>query len=138
MPKQAGDFFKGLVDDTYLHKLPEKESFTQLIDCYRMRVEDDYKFAGDTRGLYNGDDPLEDFQEFLDLAEKRKGLLPKWWSGEKRMECERLAVDDTQWSNLGAAVEKSDVIKHYGDSVMPMKLRLLAEKIYGKKIDMGY
>ena len=103
-----------------------------------MRVEDDYKFAGDPRGLYNEEDPLEDFQEFLDLAQKRKGLLPKWWSREKRAACERLAVDGTQWACINHAVEKSDVIEHYGDSMMPMKVRILAEKVYGKKIDIGY
>ena len=138
MPKPAGDFFKGLVTDDFLHHLSEKDTFIWLIDCYRMRVEDDYKFAGDLRGLYNNDDPLEDFQEFLDLAQKRNGLLPKWWSDEKRRTCERLAVDTTQWSDLNCAVEKADVIEHYGDNLMPMKLRLLAEKVYGKKIDMGY
>lgn len=138
MPKQAGDFFKGLVSDTYLHTLSEKDAFVQLIDCYRMRVEDDYKFAHENRGIYGGEDPVPDFKAFLDLAEKRKGILPKWWSEEKRRECERLAMDVTQWADINCAVEKHDVIKHYGDSVMPMKLRLLAEKIYGKKIDMGY
>lgn len=138
MPAPARDFFKGVSPDDFLHKLPEKDTFIRLIDCYRMRVEDDYKFAGDARGLYAEDDPLEDFQEFLDLAVKRKGLLPKWWNERKRAACERLAVDATQWAFLGSAVEKSDVIEHYGDSLMPMKLRILAEKIYGKKIDMGY
>lgn len=138
MPKQAGNFFTSLVTDSYLHHFSEKDAYTQLIDCYRMRVEDDYKFAGDTRGLYNEEDPLPDFKHFLDLAEKRKGILPSWWNQEKRNACERLAVDVTQWADINAAVEKHDVIEHYNDSVMPMKLRLLAEKIYGKKIDMGY
>ena len=100
-----------------------------------MRVEDDYKFAGDTRGLYNGDDPLEDFQEFLDMAETRNGILPSWWSEGKRQECEHKAVDTEEWSDLSCAVEKHDIIEHYGDATMPMKLRLLAEKIYGKKIE---
>jgi len=139
MPKQAGDFFKGLVPDNYLHKLSEKDAYNQLIDCYRMRVEDDYKFAGDNRALYAGEPPLPDFKHFLDLAEKgTKGLLPKWWTQDKRRACERLAVDSTQWSDINCAVEKPDIQEHYGDNVMPMKLRLLAEKIYGKKIDMGY
>ena len=100
-----------------------------------MRVEDDYTFAGDTRGLYNEDDPLPDFQEFLDMAEMKNGILPSWWSDGKRRECEERAVDARQWSDLNCAVEKRDIIKHYGDGSMPMKLRLLAEKIYGKKIE---
>ena len=135
MPKTAGDFFKNICQDNYLHQFSEKDAFHQLIDCYRMRVEDDYKFAGDTRGLYNGDDPLPDFQEFLDMAKTRSGILPSWWSDAKRKECEKMAVDEAEWSDLNAAVEKQDVIEHYGDPLMPMKLRLLAEKIYGKKIE---
>lgn len=138
MPKQAGDFFKGLVADDFLHGLSEKNAYAQLIECYRMRVEDDYKFAGDNRGLYGGEDPRPDFRRFLTLAENRKGLLPKWWSVEKRRGCERVAVDASQWSDINCAVEKHDITEHYGDGMMPMKLRLLAEKVYGKKIDMGY
>ena len=135
MPKVAGDFFKGICPDNYLHQFSEKDAFRQLVDCYRMRVEDDYTFAGDTRGLYNDDDPLADFQEFLDLAETRSGILPSWWSDGKRWECEEKAMDTEEWSDLHSAVEKHDIIEHYGDNTMPMKLRLLAEKIYGKKIE---
>ncbi len=134
MPKVVGDFFRGICADDYLLHFSEKDAFRQLIDCYRLRVEDDYSFSGDTRGLCNGDDPLSDFQDFLDLAETRKGLLPSWWSDAKRRECEKRAVGTTEWSDLNAAVEKQDVIEHYGDPTMPMKLRLLAEKIYGEKI----
>ena len=134
MPKIVGDFFKNICQDNYLHQFSEKDAFRQLIDCYRMRVEDDYNFAGDTRGLYNGDDPLPDFQEFLDMAETRSGILPRWWSGAKRRECEKMAVGTVEWSDLNAAVEKQDIIEHYGDPTMPMTLRLLAEKIYGRKI----
>ena len=134
MPKVAGDFFKNICQDNYLHQFSEKDTFRQLIDCYRMRVEDDYKFSGDTRGLYNGDDPLPDFQEFLNLAEARNGILPSWWSDAKRKACEKRAVGTAEWSDLNAAVEKQDVIEHYGDPTMPMKLRLLAEKIYRTKI----
>lgn len=134
MPKVVGDFFKDICRDNYLHQFSEKDTFRQLIDCYRMRVEDDYNFSGDTRGLYNGDDPLPDFQEFLDLAEARNGILPGWWSDAKRRKCEKRAVGTARWSDLNAAVEKQDVIEHYGDPSMPMKLRLLAEKIYRTKI----
>lgn len=135
MPKVAGDFFKGICPDNYLHQFPKEDAFRQLIDCYRMRVEDDYYFAGDTRGLYNGDDPLDDFQQFLDMAEAKSVIMPSWWSGGKRRECEETAMGTSQWSDLNAAVEKQDIIEYYGDPSMPMKLRLLAEKIYGKKIE---
>ncbi len=56
---------------------------------------------------------------------------------EKRIVCEGMALDGTQWAYIRRAVTKG-VIEHYGHGRMPMKLRLLAEKIYGKKIDMGF
>ena len=114
----------------------------QLIDAYRMRVEDDHKFRGDNRGLYIGGDPLEDFREFLDKAEaqmgkeqqgevKRSGILPSWWSQEKRTACEQRAMRRDLWSSLHYVVEKQDIQEHYMDSLMPMKLRMLAETVYG-------
>ncbi|KFY87243.1 hypothetical protein V500_07046 [Pseudogymnoascus sp. VKM F-4518 (FW-2643)] len=122
----------GLSGDDFLHKLPEGEVFTLLIDCFRMRVEDEYSFGGNTIGIYNGDKPLPPFKKFLSLAESRQAILPSWWSPEKRRECERLAVNGNQWSDINAAVEKSDIQDHYNDNMMPMKLRILGEKIYGK------
>lgn len=121
----------GLSKDDFLHNLPEKEAFTLLIDCFRMRVEDEYAFGGNTIGIYNGEQPLPPFKKFLSLAESRPALLPSWWNPEKRRECERLAVNG-EWSNIKAAVEKSDIQDHYNDNMMPMKLRILGEKIYGK------
>lgn len=43
---KAANHLHGLTNDGYLHKLPEKEAFAQIIDCFRMRVEDEYAFAG--------------------------------------------------------------------------------------------
>lgn len=65
---------------------------------------------------------------------KPPGLLPPWWTKEKRSACEKLAVDKSQWSDLNCAVEKSDMVEHYGDGFMPMKLRMLAERVYGKGV----
>lgn len=125
----------GLSNDDYLHKLPEKDVFIQLIDCFRMRMEDEYTFKGDNYGIYGGDSPVPPFKKFLDLAEKRDKLLPSWWNKKKRQECERLAYNKSglnEWADIHSAVEKSDIIEHYGDGMMPMKLRVLGEKIYGK------
>lgn len=125
----------GLSNDDYLHKLPEKDVFIQLIDCFRMRMEDEYVYGGNNFGVYGDDSPVPLFKEFLDLAEKRDKLLPSWWNKKKRQECERLAdnqSDRYQWADIHSAVEKSDIIEHYGDGMMPMKLRVLGEKIYGK------
>jgi hypothetical protein len=38
------------------------------------------------------------------------------------------------WSSLFNCVEKSDISEHYGDSTMPMQLRMLTEKIYGRPL----
>ncbi|KAL1849030.1 hypothetical protein Plec18170_007689 [Paecilomyces lecythidis] len=129
-------------NNTYLDSLSEEAAMEQLIDAYRLRVEDDYKFRGDVHGLYAMEDPFDDFEEFLDLAEeqmeeeqhagslKRPGILPKWWCEEKRIVCEEKAMRDS-WCSVTYAVEKSDIREHYKDITMPMKLRMLAETVYG-------
>jgi splicing suppressor protein 51 len=94
-------------------------------------MEDEYTFKGDNYGIYGGESPVPPFKKFMGLAEKREKLLPSWWNKKKRQECERLA-ENHEWANIHSAVEKSDIIEHYGDGMMPMKLRVLGEKIYGK------
>ncbi|PQE18755.1 MYND domain protein [Rutstroemia sp. NJR-2017a WRK4] len=120
----------------YLHTLSERDVFGHLIDCFRLRADDEAVFAGDLGGIYDGQDPRPGFEEFLDLAEGREKLLPGWWNGEKRELCEEMAVRDS-WHNIFEIVEKSDIKEHYGDGFMPMKLRILAEKIYGKGLFGG-
>ncbi|OBT67167.1 hypothetical protein VE03_02665 [Pseudogymnoascus sp. 23342-1-I1] len=122
----------GLSNDDFLHDRPESDVFILLIDSFRMRVEDEYVFGCNTISIYNGDKPLPLFKKFLSLAESRQQLLPPWWSPQKRRECEKLSLDASQWSHLNRAVEKSDIQDHYNDDMMPMKLRILSEKIYDK------
>ncbi|OBT85122.1 hypothetical protein VE02_06471 [Pseudogymnoascus sp. 03VT05] len=105
----------GLSNDDFLHNRPEREVFNLLIDSFRMRVEDEYVYGGNTIGIYNGDN-----------------TIPLFRNPVERRECERLAVDGSQWSDINCAVEKSDIQDHYNDNLMPMKLRILGEKIYGK------
>ena len=125
-----------MVSASILHQLPEKEAYTHLIDAYRLRIEDDYVFTGEVGydSLYGGGHPIKDFRRFLNKAEKRSGVLPSWWSATKRRECEKVAVDKKGWSCLAFAVEKSDIQEHYKDPMMPMQLRMLAEKVYGKRV----
>lgn len=61
-------------------------------------------------------------------------MLPSWWSPAKRRQCEESGLGLQQWSDLSGAVEKQDIIEEYGDSLMPMKLRLLADEIYETRI----
>ncbi|KAH6663074.1 hypothetical protein B0J14DRAFT_662275 [Halenospora varia] len=123
--------FMGLGNDDYPHKLPQTDAFEQLIDCFRLRCEDEYSFGGNTARIYNDENPMREFKKFLDLAEKRKGLLPSWWSKAKRAECIKLATGESSWANIAYCVEKDDIMEHY-DPLMPMKLRVLGEKIYRK------
>ncbi|KAK2462495.1 hypothetical protein APHAL10511_005465 [Amanita phalloides] len=117
---------------TYLDTLPtENEAMDQLIDAYRLRVEDDYAWRGENRGLYAQEDPLPDFRHFLDLTEQRPGVLPKWWNKEKRKVCERRATNEDNWCCIAYAVEKPDIQEHYKNNMMPMTLRMLAEQVYG-------
>lgn len=119
----------------YLARLPEAKAFAAIIDSYRLRKDDEYKFNGDTSGLYNDDDPLEDFQHFLTQAEACGDVLPPWWNQEKRRACERMALSDN-WCDINSAVEKSDIMEHYGDRLMPMRLRMLAERATGSHLGL--
>lgn len=84
-------------------------------------------------GLYNQEDPIREFRKYLNRAEKR-GIVPGWWNDEKRRECEVVARDRAGESCIYYAVEKHDVQEKYGDSWMPMELRGLAERIYGRAV----
>jgi mitochondrial splicing suppressor protein 51 len=135
--------FGAIKNNCYLDTIHSQEDvMDRLIDAYRMRAEDEYNFRGEARGLYANRDPLADFRDFLDKAEaqmgkeglddnERLGILPSWWSKEKRTECEQRGMRQANWSCLLDAIEKPDIQKHYNDELMPMKLRMLAETVYG-------
>ncbi|KAF8451738.1 hypothetical protein BDZ91DRAFT_750228 [Kalaharituber pfeilii] len=120
--------------DEFLHSLPKQEVYKRLIDSYRLRIEDMYMYQGEAMGLYAGENPVVGFREFLDLAEKNRKVLPKWWNKEARGECIKLGLKKGEWSELACAIEKPDVQEEYKDNLMPMKLRVLAEKIYGSHV----
>ncbi|KAI1924015.1 hypothetical protein LOZ52_002605 [Ophidiomyces ophidiicola] len=150
--------FAAIKNNQFLETLKSRdEVYRYLIDMYRLRVEDDYKFLADPHGLYAGGDPVRDFRIFLARAERltgrdeaklagsgngewnlngkmRCGVLPSWWSPNTRKACERLAKNPEGNHFIGYAVEKPDIQEKYGDSLMPMKLRMVAEKIYGKSV----
>lgn len=100
-----------------------------------MRVEDEYVFEQNAMAdsIYGGaESGIIGFRKFLRQAASRRGLLPPWWSAEKQAACEKLGMDRNEWQDLHCAVEKSDVIEHYGDQRFPMQLRMLAEAIVGR------
>lgn len=136
---KAGGMLDSLFGGSNLDKLTKKECYIQLIDSYRLRVEDDYVFAHNNHGIYANEDPHPEFARYLDKAEKRKGLLPGWWNAEHKAACKAMGADTSKanWADLSCAVEKKDIQEHYKEDTMPMKLRLLAEKVYGKRVQGG-
>lgn len=113
-----------------------------LVDIYRMRVEDRYKFEGnvDEGSMYAGGTPesaLKVFESFLNNATRldnerpaTKRILPEWWNQEKLNQCLEVARTD-EWSNIGYAVEKHDIQDHYKQNDMPMQMRIFSEQVDG-------
>ncbi|KAG5914350.1 hypothetical protein E4U42_000532 [Claviceps africana] len=125
--------FTRLDKGTWLHDRPDEDVYTLLVDAYRLRVEDMYALDGEVMAgsLYDGaPDGLVGFLKFLNLVQARPGLYPPWWNADKMTECVEFAMTDS-WLSLACAVEKSDIIEHYGDPRFPMQLRMFAESVYG-------
>lgn len=123
-----------LREKKYPHGRPEQEVYELLVDTYRLRMEDEYTFTGDVRtdGLYGGGNPLRRFRRFMNKVHECDVLLPPWWNAKKERQCEAHGMDENNWACLRHAVEKSNVTEHYKSPMMPMQLRTLEEKIYGK------
>ncbi|CAD6589338.1 MAG: hypothetical protein ASARMPREDX12_003735 [Alectoria sarmentosa] len=136
MSEPERNFYQTLVPDDFLHAYPEKDIYDMLDDSFFLRIADHYCFTdvGKARGGNMGK-----FQDFLDLAEERAGLLPPWWSARKRRECEKTARETERMAPGSEDYDTKDfVVDHalihaYKDYNIPMKLRLLAEKIYGSR-----
>ncbi|KAG0314407.1 hypothetical protein BGZ99_008155 [Dissophora globulifera] len=131
--------FHKLHDKAWLHDRSERDTYKLLVDCYRLRMDDIYKFENkaDANSIYGGaTDGAAGFEQFLRLTESRRVLLPSWWSADRAAECLAFGVagQPGDWGSLSSMKGKQDIIDHYGDSVMPMQLRLLGEQIYGTGI----
>ncbi|PHH63855.1 hypothetical protein CDD81_5412 [Ophiocordyceps australis] len=127
--------FTRLDNGTWLHDRSERDVYRVLIDVYRLRVADIYKFEGyaEEDSIYDGAaNEVRGFKRLLEKVESCPGLLPQWWDAKKKKECEALGMNSSQWHHLRAAVEKDDIIEHYGDSQFPMQLRMFAESVYGR------
>jgi hypothetical protein len=118
----------------YLSSLPQDEAMCQLIDTFRLRMDDEYVFNLESVGFRGGKKTTPLFDEFLDKAGK-SGVLPAWWSGKKRKAVKRASQDRGGLRCIYFAMERDDIIDSYeGDVVMPLKLRRLGEKIYGTAV----
>ncbi|RHZ62637.1 hypothetical protein CDV55_106971 [Aspergillus turcosus] len=127
--------FHRLDAKTWLHDRTEKDTYKLLVDTYRLRLDDDYTFLGDIAAdsLYGGarDGGRASFRRFLKRVQRKSGLLPNWWTPAKAEECVRYGMDSANWSYLGHAVEKHDIMEHYGNNLMPMQLRMFGEEVFG-------
>ncbi|KAG9769321.1 hypothetical protein ABEF93_001447 [Exophiala dermatitidis] len=125
--------FTALHEKRWLHNRPQHEVYALLIDVYRLRMEDDYTFLGDADidSIYGGaPNGYAGFRRFLKRVTRKPGLLPDWWTPQKATECE-IYGRRGGWSSVNCAVEKSDIIEHYGNALMPMQLRMFGEQVYG-------
>ncbi|KAK5676787.1 hypothetical protein LTS10_010551 [Elasticomyces elasticus] len=133
-PKRTDDKpFAAIYHNNFPHDRSEKETFKILIDLIRMRQEDVYNLDGDTmEGTIYDQEPTSEpaFRKFLDKAKATAGFLPPWWTDKKTEECVAFGLRSSSFS-LECAQEKSDIQKEWGDHHMPMKLRMLGEKVYG-------
>jgi MYND finger len=104
-----------------------------LVDCYRLRVDNDYAIGGgNMHGLYALDeDPqtvVDDFMVFCHLAVEH-WVIPLDWDWPAFLQCARTL--------LGYAFEESDVDKKWGDvegaggAMASMSMRSVACMVYG-------
>lgn len=111
----------------YLHHRPRRDVFRLLLDCYRLRVDDDIKFDN----IKAPDSLHAGFREFLDLAKQRQNLLPTWWDEAAATQCQAFGTRGVAgWYTLERRVSKREVNEHYNSSHMAVQLRLLGEVVY--------
>lgn len=116
-----------------IYLITQRRTSSSSSSTLRLRLEDSYKFEGDTLpdSIYGGAaTSIKPFRIFLGEAASKK-LLPSWWTPEKQTECEVFATSDES-CNLNRAVEKQNIQRHYGHERMPMQLPILAEAVYDR------
>ncbi|KAH0377206.1 hypothetical protein KCU92_g9361, partial [Aureobasidium melanogenum] len=128
--------FHKLQARTWLHDRPESDVYKLLIDCFRLRQEDEYSFNGDVDhdSIYGGGpNSKAPFVRFLNQAKAAEDILPPWWSNKNTKACVTFGMErgNSDWSSLACCIEKHDIQDHYGSQDMPMQLRMLADQIYG-------
>ena len=113
--------------DNWFTGQSEEMVYHRFIDSYRLRVEDDYTQRAEYRGIYDEQDPLPDFKEYLKNAVE-KHVMPPWWNKQHEKKIIEMAQKD-DWHNINFAVEKHDIVEKYGNPFEPMLLRMIAERV---------
>lgn len=136
-PFAAGDQdkkpFTAIDRNVFLHDPTEEKTYQLLIDTLRMRQEDEYALNGDIMSGTIYDQEPSSEKAFRTLIRKTKavpGLLPPWWDEESTGKCLNYARNSSEFS-LACAQKKHDIQERWADTKMPMKLRMLAERVYG-------
>eukprot|EP01059_Diplonema_ambulator_P012447 TRINITY_DN22776_c0_g1_i1.p1 TRINITY_DN22776_c0_g1~~TRINITY_DN22776_c0_g1_i1.p1 ORF type:complete len:784 (+),score=138.48 TRINITY_DN22776_c0_g1_i1:165-2354(+) len=121
---------------SWANGLNEEEQMEWLVDCYRMRLDDEYVYRGNIKGLYGGQDPdliVFDFIVFAKLCVKHAVIPPGWdWGACLRGPASRL---------LKYAFEKSDAQKKYGSenvfaaALGGRSLRFVGLKVYNSDVN---
>ncbi|KAG2493986.1 hypothetical protein HYH03_007913 [Edaphochlamys debaryana] len=123
----------GMDPSSWARGLSADQAAEWFVDCYRMRVDDDYVWGGgNLHGLYDPDGgPDTVFHDFLVFAKlaARNGVVPARWDWPL---CLKKAGE-----LLGYAFEKADAKEKYGgENVFSMftggrSLRATGEQVYG-------
>lgn len=108
------------------------KKYEWIVDCYRLRKDDDYVWKGKLKGIYNPDNSeieiLKDFYVFCCLL-KLRNMLPKDWDWKEFLTITKRLIC--------FAFEKSDASEKYGTenifvaSLGGRSLRFTSSIIYG-------
>jgi splicing suppressor protein 51 len=124
---------RAISNNKVYHNRPEEETFKLLIDTLRMRQEDEYALDGEHMSgtIYNQEPNSEKaFRTFIRKAKAVSGILPPWWDHKSLEKCLSYSRNSADFS-LKHAQEKHDIQETWADKMMPMKLRMVAERVYG-------
>ena len=111
----------------YLRQLSGFEACVVIIDSFRLRREDE------CAPYYGSEYRLAAFQDYLNKLQKCGIILPLVWELGLRNMCEQLA---TEWGNIELEMDGSDIREHYTDDLMRLRIRIIADKVTGKHLQL--
>lgn len=136
-PFPAGDQdkkpFAAISKNKFLHDRSQEQTFELLIDVLRMHQEEEHTVVGKamTGTIYDQQPSSENaFRDFICKAQTVSGLLPPWWNEKSLEDCLTYSRETSAFS-LRSAQNKHEIQKTWGDDRMHLKLRLVAERVYG-------
>ncbi|KAJ5988442.1 MYND domain protein [Penicillium waksmanii] len=127
------DPFQKLKEKKWLHDRPKEDIYKLLIDAFRLRMDDDFKFLELRHANTIYDDISCDGTPSLELFIRMAVLypVPEWWNESELASCLEYAKLLT-WSNIMVKITADDVKAYYGDPSMVLQLRIFAEQVVEK------